>query len=268
MGFTLFADESGIDSSYRCYGIGALTVPDTRLDSFIGTIEGLAETHGVVGEVKWKKLGNSHGQVNFGIDLAKHVLAEGYRFDAIVVTKNRFRNWTLNGPEEAFYQSYTYLVKHAVSQTPSAEYSVVLDDRQDSYDKNEAVVQTIANHMLAKAGSSTRITTSIKVNSRAHRIIQAADFLIGAITASHNQRLDVSAPLNPAKALAISRISEVLGWDDLCYDTYPGSTFNVWRFPSECRCQFGASRSIKLDVSVPFIKTADLLHNTRLKKSG
>jgi hypothetical protein len=260
MAFTVFADESGTDAAHQCYGIGALSIPNQKLDGFLDFLKQMVAAHGVVGEVKWKKVNNSHGQVNFGIDLLKRVLADGVRYDAIIVTKARYHKWQTEPAEEAFYTTYTQLVKHVARKTPDSEYLVLLDDRQDAYDKNEEVVQKIANYMLANAGSVSRIKLATKVGSKQYLGVQAADLITGAITAAHNRRLDPSAHLNTAKRILIDRMARVLGWDDLCYDTMPDSLFNVWSFPTECRCQFGPSRAVKLDSGVVFIKPEDLDH--------
>jgi hypothetical protein len=62
-----------------------------------------------------------------------------------------------------------------------------------------------------------------------------ADVLTGAINAAHLRYLAGESGMNPAKELTVRRLAAMLGWDDLCYDTFPHEKFNVWHFPIEYR---------------------------------
>ena len=64
MSIFLFADESGTSASEPCYSIGALLVPETLLDEFNREFSRFVDVHGVVGEVRWKKVAKSHGLMN------------------------------------------------------------------------------------------------------------------------------------------------------------------------------------------------------------
>lgn len=75
--------------------------------------------------------------------------------------------------------------------------------------------------------------------------------------AAHHRYLSPTAELNHGKRLLISRLAQMLGWDDLKYDTYPGSKLNVWQFPRESRAD-PATRSITLSDSVPYVTSEDL----------
>lgn len=74
-----------------------------------------------------------------------------------------------------------------------------------------------------------------KVNSKHNVGIQIADLLTGAITASRSMYLNEDFKINAAKALFINKLSQILGWESLHFDTYPESKFNIWHFPEECR---------------------------------
>ena len=109
-----YADESGTSGPEKCYTIGALLVPEEKDELIRDKIKYLMKVHGVVGEVKWKKVrSNSHGLINFGIDILKLIFETDCCFTSIVVQKDLYRKWSKN-KEEAFYTTYIQLFSHAV----------------------------------------------------------------------------------------------------------------------------------------------------------
>lgn len=76
-----------------------------------------------------------------------------------------------------------------------------------------------------------------KVNSKGSNGVQVADLLTGVVTAAHNLYLLPEMQLHPGKRVAIDRVARMLGWDRLCYDTYPHPRFNIWHFPIEFRAE-------------------------------
>ena len=252
----LFSDESGIHPGFRCYGIGLLTIPTSSLDAFNGWFEKLRDQHGVQGEVKWKKVGNSHGLSNFGIDLLKAVLRKKARFELMVVKKDVYRKWRRRNEEKAFYLSFTFLLRHRLD-LGNADYTVLMDDRSDRYSKQHEVVEKVTNYMASQIDAQGRLTRVSKADSRHYPGIQAADMLTGAITSAHNQYLHPQAGISPGKQLLIDRLASVLGWDALHYDTYPEDKFNIWHFPEEWRAD-PATKRIQPNYGIPFV-TADEL---------
>lgn len=252
-----FADESGTSSKEKCYAIGALFVPAARYPQFEEETSQLVKEHGVVGEVKWTKIGASHGPINLGIDVAKRILKSKCCFSAIVVKKDLYNKWRGN-KEEAFYTTYTQLIEHAV-RSQRAVTRVYIDNRSDSYDRQDEVLEIVANRMLAKLSSAGRIDNVIKVDSKKHVLLQVADLLTGAINTAHHRYLNPNWCVHPGKNLCISRLAAVLGWDDLKYDTYPSVNFNVWHFPTEYR-RSPRTRKVIPNYSVNFV-TADELRN-------
>lgn len=232
-----FADESGTTAGLPCYAIGVVTVEARHLDAFNRHFDMLRSKYGICGEVKWTRVRNSVGLVNFAIECLYDILRSNTAtFDAIVVNKVLFRNWRsrLIGKEGAFYQTYTYLLRHVIHRT-SAISDVFIDERSDSYAKQHEVVEAIGNSMLAELASRGRLRSVRKVKSSEFPGVQVADILTGAINSAHIRYLSKRFEMSPAKVLTIKRLAELIGWDDLCYDTYPHDKFNIWHFPEEFR---------------------------------
>ena len=107
--------------------------------------------------------------------------------------------------------------------------------RSDSYAKRHEMVESIGNSMLAQLESRGRLNSVRKVPSKDYLGVQVADILTGAINSAHIRYIDSRHSINAGKILTISRLAELLGWDDLCYDTYPDEKLNIWHFPIEYR---------------------------------
>ena len=257
----VYADESGTSGKEKCYTIGALLVPESDHARIERDVESLVIQHGVVGEVKWTKVGNSHGLINFAIDLLKRIIEDNCYFSSIVVKKDIYNKWQ-NSWEDAFYTTYTQLLKHfaSIHRQPTR---VLIDNRSDSYDKQDEVVEIVANRMLAKLSSAGKILNVSKVDSRDYILLQSADLLTGALNTAHHKFLNPGWSFHAGKALCISRLAAILGWDALHYDTYPSSiNFNVWHFPKEFRAK-PKSRRVIPNLNVGFV-TADELRERLL----
>jgi hypothetical protein len=214
----------------------------------------LRAQHGVSGEVKWRKIGKSHGMANLAIDLLKDVLrSKSARFVGMVVKKSIYEKWK-SDQENAFYTTYSLLLNHRLKLDPN-DCKLLMDDKQDSYDKQDEVVQIVTNHMAARIAKAGKLMAVEKVDSKAVVGIQAADLITGAITAGHNFSVDSTYQMAPGKHLLVERMASVLGWNGMQYDTYPDSKFNVWHFPKETR---GPTRPIRVNLAVPFITPEEL----------
>src|SRR5258708_17341401 len=89
-----FADESGTDARSLCYAIGVLLLESDRRAAFEEVVSGLRQKHGVPHELKWNRISNSHGAINFLLDIFALILRSSTAtFDVIVVRKELFRNW-------------------------------------------------------------------------------------------------------------------------------------------------------------------------------
>ena len=225
----MFADESGTSPPSKCFTIGALLVPEREVGRFESEVLNLVINHNLPRdrEIKWERIKKSHGLVNFSIDILKLILKTNACFTAFVAWKEHFYVWKKD-EEKAFYMSYTFLIEH-IAKILNAEVKANIDHRNNAYDKNHEVVQIIANHKLKNHfGSISEVTQR---NSKDVLLIQVADLLTGAINASHNKYLNPKSELHPGKEFVISKLSQVLGWDHMWYDTYPNAGFNVWHFP-------------------------------------
>ncbi len=235
--FQVFADESAIGTGYPCYGIGALVVPSARLDGFNTYVERKLKEHGIVGEAHWTKIGSSHGLINFTIELWRDVLRHSeVRFASIVVNKSLYRNWSVDR-EVAFYTTYTFLLRHA-ARLRAGDFDVAIDDRCDSYDKQDEVMEIVSNRMLSKLNADSSIVRVTKNDSKLLPGLQVADLFTGAITHAHAMRLPGLSPKcapNAAKVLLMDRMADIAGWADLYCDTMPESRLNIWHFPTEWR---------------------------------
>jgi hypothetical protein len=233
MSHSIFADESGTDADHKCYTIGAIVIPTSKIKGFNLEFEKLKQRHGVQNEIKWKKIGKSHGTINFAIDLLQLIIHNKFRIGFIVVKKDVYIKWQ-SDKENAFYTSYTMLFKHALRLAVD-DHNVYIDLRQDSYDKNDEVIEKVANNMLAQMSSSATIKNVFKTDSKTSYAIQAIDLFTGAINSSHNLYLNGNISVNKGKLLLIKKIAECFGWDNLHYDTFPSDDINIWHFPREYR---------------------------------
>lgn len=237
--YTIFADESGTDAGRECYAIGALVLRDTSLEPFNCYFARSQESHGVPGEVKWQKVRrNSHGMVNFSLDLLWNVLrSNNASYWCIVVKKADYRKWRVD-KEDAFYNTYSLLIRDAISRL-EGDHQIVIDDRQDAYARRDEALSIITTRMLQKLGSRGQIQHLKKANSRDIPGIQAVDVLTGAVAAAHERSLKKSrgrpGGFDNTKVLTIDRMAQIIGWDDLRYDTYPNGRFNIWHFPPSWR---------------------------------
>ena len=254
-----FADESGTGGRSPCYSIGVVSMATEKQDQLNEHFSALKRKHGVEEEVKWTRVRKGHGLINLILDALDFILrSETAAFDAIVVCKELYRNWHGSGlqKEQAFYQTYTLLLRH-IAHRVNVGAEVFIDDRSDAYAKRHEVVEKIGNRMLAKLESQGRLESVTKVRSKDVPGIQVADVLTGAITSAHCRHRDPSTRVNAAKSLAIKRLASMIGWDDLCYDTFPHAKFNIWHFPTEYRA-CPESRDPVPTSTVPYVKPHNL----------
>jgi hypothetical protein len=254
-----FADESGIDTKANCYAIGVVSFDADYLEGFEDHFKSKLTSHGVQGEGKWTKVRESHGLSNFTLDALNSILrSHSASFDTIVVNTSLFRNWSspLLTKEDAFYQTYTYLLQY-IANRANLPAEIFIDDRCDSYAKRDEMMENIGNNMLARLASSGRLSDIHKVNSRDYVGVQVADLLTGAVNAAHARLLNATIPIHPGKRLGIKRLAQMLGWDDLCYDTMPSEKFNIWHFPIEYRA-VPRTRVVNPTTQIPYVSLIDI----------
>lgn len=231
MEYLLYADESGTSPPDKCFTIGCLLVPSLYLDEFESRVLDLIKKHNLPTdrELKWQRVKKSHGVINFLIDITQLLLTSPVSYICKVSWKKHYKNWNIN-EERAFYKSYTMLMSYCAT-TLHASITAKIDDKSDSYKNHVEVVKTIANYNLKnKLGDVKDVE---KCDSKSVLLIQIADLFTGAINASHSLYLNPAMEIHNGKKIAISKISECLGWDALHYDTYPNSNINIWHFPEK-----------------------------------
>jgi hypothetical protein len=197
-----------------------------------------------------------HGPINFAIELWRDVVGHpSVRFAAIVVRKDLYRKWSEN-QEDAFYTTYTFLLRHA-AKLRAGEFDVVIDNRSDSYGKRDEVLGIVSNHMLRGLDCGSEIVRVAKDDSKLLPGLQVADIFTGAITHAHAMRLDPRCEPNAGKQMLIQRMAQLAGWEDLYCDTMPDSATNIWHFPREWR---GTPETRRLSPrrAVPFVTAREL----------
>lgn len=255
--YHVFADESAISPPHPCYGIGALVVPTERLDAFNDYVTRRMSEHGLVGEAKWKKVDSSHGLINFTLQLWRDVLNHPFvRFAVIVVRKDLYQLWSSGQRERAFYTTYAFLLRHA-ARLRAGEFSVFIDDRSDSYDKQDEVLGIVSNHMLRNLGAESEIAKVAKSDSKYLPGLQVVDLFTGAITHAHACRLNSSCDINAGKQLLVERMAGLVGWPDLYCDTMPDSSINIWHFPVEWRAT-PETRTVRPANDISFVTATEL----------
>ena len=237
--YLVYGDESGTTGSDRCYSIGFLCVPKSKLG----------------GELKWSKIKNSAGQANICIDLLSMVLRSSCCFHSIVVEKSIYNNWKTD-KEKAFYQTYTYLLKNTAKHVES-KLLVLIDQKCDKYKKNGEVMGIVANNMLAKFGADKTIQEVTMNDSKEHFGLQVVDILTGAVNSGYMKFLKPELKLSIAKEAAFIKMANMLGWDKLVYDTYPNKHFNIWHFPSENRSR-PATKAIYPNFTVKSVDSSEI----------
>ncbi len=231
----IYADESGTDVSHDCYTIGAIKLSKYLLDVLVEKFDELHSKHNIIGEVKWKKVGSSAGIEAFALEMLDFIINNNIELSFIVVEKDVFRKWQQH-KETAFYMTYNYLLRH-ILKVEKGECEVFIDDRKDSYRKQNEVVEIITNNMLNQINSDSNVEVVRKTDSKEHKAIQIIDLFTGAINASTNLYLDKTYKINDGKKKLIKKIASLFGWDALHYDTFPNNHINIWHFPIEFRAK-------------------------------
>ncbi|NDL65071.1 DUF3800 domain-containing protein [Acerihabitans arboris] len=254
MEYIFYGDESGTTGSDPCYSIGLLGVPADKLVSFNAYVQKLKKNRGIVGELKWSKIKNSAGQTNICVDILCMVLKTSCCFHSIVVEKSIYKNWYIDR-EKAFYQTYTYLLKNMAKQF-SHGLNVYIDQKTDKYSRQGEVVGIIANNMLTKIGVASNVRAVEMQDSKEHFGLQVIDILTGSVNSGYMKFLNKDLELSKSKELAFVKMSAVLGWDKLHYDTYPNKHFNIWHFPMDNRAR-PATKQIKPNFNIDLALKTD-----------
>ena len=258
MSHLCFMDETGTDSSSTHYSIGALLIDSRNYKDFQSFVLNAKEQFLFDQEIKWSKTHKGYNLINLGLKIMHQILIDDrLRFHCITVDKKSYIKWTAANREEAFYITLSQLITCA-AQSISDNLEVKCDQRNDRYDKHHEVCQIISNYKL-QSEYSNRIENIEPQNSKYCEGIQVVDYLIGAINTSHRYYRNKNIKINNGKLCAMRRMSHILGWDDLAWDTWRNTKFNIWAFPTEYRAYRGASKKlVTQDINSPnYLKHQD-----------
>ena len=228
------ADESGIQSGNRCYGIGTFVLSAETYSNLDQRVRGTLTGRNITHELKWSDT-PSRAHIEAACDGVELLLNAGASFHAIVVEKASFRNWQQDR-EKAFYQTYQLLASH-VARSGDDPFELWMDERSDRYDKHTEVVRIITNYRTARASGTADLLDVKMVDSKTNVILQMADMLTGAVTADTHAYLGGDRTQSAGKTELIRRFAALFGWERLCYDTWPNPALNIWHFPTEFRAR-------------------------------
>lgn len=253
-----FSDETNTHGPARYYGIGTVALDEADAADAAADLDARLQRGGVNRELKWSDVRDSPGLALAVIDAFTELLRGGAFFHALVADKRLFHNWKSLGEEEAFYQTYVFHLEHLAHATKDT-LRVRIDDRSDSYAKQDEKLQIILNHMLAQLQSEAVVADVEKVDSKEFRLVQLADIWAGAVTFSTQEAHGGDRRLldaQPSKREIVEGLAGQLGWDSLCYDTLPprevdSVNVNIWHWPLETRGKPCGSRRAEGPVSGP-----------------
>lgn len=228
------ADESGIQAGNRCYGIGAFVMDRESYMTLDQRVRAIMTARNITHELKWSDT-PSRAHIEAACEGVELILNSGARYYSIIVEKATFQNWRRDN-EEAFYQTYQFLASH-VAKSGNDPFELWIDERSDSYGKRTEVVHKITNYVTAKRNGTAELLGVKMIDSKLNPLLQMADMLTGAITSDTHRHLSDSGAHSAGKDEVIRRFAGLIGWDRLCYDTYPNPNFNIWHFPTEFRAR-------------------------------
>ena len=196
-----FCDESGIQSGSPCYTIGSIAIPERDFGSLEQQLDEILRSRGVDRELHWTDIRTSEGAAEAAIECFRAVInvADTNFAHAIVVLKSPYRKWQ-EDREEAFYRTFSWLLAQLGRGTKS-KLQVLMDDRSDSYNKRDEVLQFISSNMLKRIGNGLTVESVEKVDSHTFRLVQLADVWAGGINRSCRSFLEGDPELSAVRDL-------------------------------------------------------------------
>jgi len=205
----VYCDESHPDlfasggSEFSFMVLGGLWCARGFRDQFKSEIHHLRDKHQYGGEFKWQKV--TPAKAGFYLDLIDWFFDKGddLRFRCIVIDKNKvdLAKYHDDDQELGFYKFYYQLLKHWIK--PSNSYQVFLDFKTNRQRDRLDVLHRCLGH----ACPNSEVIGVQAIRSRESVLIQVADFLTGAASASLNRSILSS----DSKRKVISEIESRLG---------------------------------------------------------
>lgn len=252
-----YIDETGTDAGSSHYSIGALIFPVEFYSEFQNIVLQAKTNHQFLNEIKWSKTHKGYNLINIGLRLFYEILInKEIHYQCITVEKAHYRNWITSKKEEAFYKTLTQLITKSTEMI-NDDLVIECDEKNDRYDKHHEVCQIISNHFLSPC-TFAKVNEVKTCDSKNCDAIQVADYITGAINASHRYHQNNKININRGKLKCIELMSKILGWDNLAWDTWKNDKFNIWAFPIESRASRGASKNIDIAKLTPPIYLSSL----------
>lgn len=155
--YSFFVDESchleHDKSPVMC--VGAICVPEDRYQQYKEDIKSIKQKHGILHEVKWNTISNTH--VKMYKELVDYFFASEMGFRCVLVTyKDRLDNQSFNnGENDNFYYKLIYYLlynPYAYNYTQDFEYKVFLDIKDTKGRKKlDKITQVFANQFHGKS---------------------------------------------------------------------------------------------------------------------
>ncbi len=214
--YLIYCDESGSDSQ-EYDGWGTLWIPAERRGDLAQVLRELKRKHEFDGEVKWKRVGFRNAP--FFRDLCGQFFQINWMmFHCLVFRKSAL--------VEARLRHLSSLLRNKIAFFSGNEggkvYHVRVAPLPSSYTKEDEKTHKLTNADLRQALGNTPVQTMLTRDSRESAGVQIADFLLGAVLASWDER----APSDGSKAGLSRFVAKHLGWEDLRADTRPME----WKF--------------------------------------
>ncbi len=182
----LFASR---DSVFSYLVIGGIWAARDNRSRFKAELHELRDKHHYGGEFKWQKASGS--KVEFYLDLVEWFFAQGdeLRYRCVVVDKRRvdLARYHDGDQELGFYKFYYQLLKHWIR--PGNAYQVFVDFKTNRRRDRLWDLRQCIEHACVES----TIPLVQAVRSEESVLIQMADFLTGAVSASLNESVEGSA---------------------------------------------------------------------------
>jgi hypothetical protein len=226
--YLIYCAESGIDSQ-QYQGWGTLWIPAERRGDLAHSLRELKRKHVFQGEVKWGRVG--YRNAPFFRELCGQFFRTNWMMFHCVVFRTAMIRPELfeGGGVEARLHRLSALLENKIDFFSGSGtdkiYHVRVGPLLSSHAEEDEKAGEITNAQLRQALGHAPIRTMLTRNSRESAGVQIADFLLGAVLASWNERVADDGP----KAGVLRHVAKHLGWEDLQANTRPLEwKFNVW----------------------------------------
>ena len=229
----IFCDESS-QTGHRFFVLGGLYY-DASYEDIEGELESIKLQYWLKDEVKWGKCPKKPGKYFDGYK----ALLEGFvrlpiYMKVIIVDTQQYpldHPTHCDGDAELGYFKFYYQLLYSgiISRNSARNYLVLIDEHEVANKGRIVDLERCVNLSAKKQGFSDmegfRCCNIEEATSAAHRSIQLADLIIGAIAAHWNKKVT-----NPTKLSLIQYLSKILGEDLGKASSWGYNKLNRWIF--------------------------------------